>query len=830
MPENVSSNLFSQGALRFAQYKTGYTSQPSRRVGGLEAETYKAIDRAVSSIGAKYAQAQIAENRRRERFEESQFIAASALGLSEFDYGLKRELSNFYRSDGEEVLPAQDYRKEIMGGSLAYDDFVSDTGKRRSYREVVEAALDRYIGERKKGSPTPIAEGRADLRMREAKVKSLIQADIYDRDRHGVKLTNNLNTIVRAYKETIAKSKGFSPDVFATHVESLAESIGGAGEYVDAGTSSNLLREAVKDLVGVSVAEAATQQDNEAAIRVLAQTSILDNRATRDAMAGLSWKDKRLLTKYRNAYKKAASKYPIGSPLPSDRGEYFNWALSQLDAKQLSGVQERAIKSFQTQTSRVRSELDARIDGAVSSISHAAMNNSGFRESMLRSFDQMAAQLSAVYPKDIYPEEYKSRLSSLMVARALIHRRKELANTPTRDLPALGETLGGVIYEDLKNSLGEDNIAPLPITKITKKYVNRYAQRQVALRQADPFSALQSGDKHIERLERRLSVGDYSAESDRVVDQQALKSAVFARSKELGMPATFLDTTTRKTIEHMVTVGNIGDAYVSVKNIERKYGSEIFNNYVRPEILAMKGAKDLAPLIAMNDASKAEVLLGNITTFKSIKNLPGKGSAGTPNVRYSELLRDIRSDPAKSAPIEAFSTGLLGFNAEALELSNRLLEATAMAAVVGEHRGKEDKTAIADALDMVVTGLGTVVGTGDEMRIIPPAAAGVMTPAQFERLNHRLYQTDFLNTEVLPYLELEDVKERDRSLFRSREGELRNVLSDRGRTQWVFNQQGFYPTDSSELYGGQRAVYRSKKGGFFGIGYERVADILEGSE
>ena len=847
-PKPPSTGLFSPGALNYAQRTTTTARGGQIRSGDLGPERYRVLGDIVTKLAVRYAAVSQIEDRKKKVFDDGQHVASSALGLAEHDYLLTKELSNFFRSDGEDILPPPDFDRDLgMGVSLAYGDFVSTKGKRRSYREVVSASLDNYMAAKRKNAPSPEAEGRADVRMREGKLKALISADIYDQKRRGVKLANNMNTVVRAYKETIAKTKGFSSDVFASHLEALVESVDSASGIVDAGQSFTMLREAGKDLIGVAISESVTGGDNDAALRVLGQGPLADTELLRKQVSGLPASDRALLAKYKGLYsKEAGKKYALGSPLPKDRQEYFSWALGQVDKESMAKLQERAVNAFRLRTDRTRKELDQRIDGGVSAISYIGLQDAGFRESLLTSFDKAAVDLNVVYPKDIFPAEHSDRVASLLVARAMVSNKDILNTVRSSDLAGYSEKAAASLHQKIVDQFPGRSLAHLPILTKTKRMLEKFTKGEAVMRVKDPYGALQQSEKLINKLESRLSSGEYSNNAERLMDQKALETAVLSKARDLGMTPSFLGLADVSTLSSLVKMGNLGDAYTEMKRQERKLGPSIFNNYVRPHILSMDDMGALRPLAIINDPQAAELLLGGILTYKS--RMATNAKIGDEDVRkhHIKMVSALRGSKGFKA-IDQYILDTLGSNADAAQLREEVLNAMGKLAVSHLVSGVSDVEAARAVNATVAKGIGEVVGDlgeADErssLRIIPPLLSSLVTPPELEQVFDILYKDSFLRTSVVPHITLpEAVTEgRDKEAgigslwdlggsFDSREDNFIEIMEDRDRVRWILGSEGLIPVDMHPIYQGHYVPYPSKDGGFFSIPYTEVPNILKG--
>lgn len=760
-------------------------------------------------IGRQYAAEAKEKARRRKVFEDGQFTTASSIELGDVSYNLSRKLTSFFRSDGQDVAPPEGFREDIGGGvALERADFFATTGKKRSYKEVTESVLDRYISERKKKAPSVEAEGRAGLRLQEGRLKALIAADLFEGKRQGLKLSNNLNTIVRAYKESIARTQGFSKDLFSTHLEGILESASVATE-VDAGNVSLMVRETVKDMLGVAVAEAGVSRDNDAALRVLAAGGAQTD-TVKQAMAGLPGKDKELLQRYSRAYQ-GAPKFKIGAPLPKNRLEYFDWALGQMSNEELEKLHLRAIRSFGLQTDRVRKELDRRVNGALSSISLLGLKDSGYRESLLQSLDVAIQDTARVYPKNLYPAEYSERVARLLVAREMVGQKHLLDNVPSTALSRYPQAGAQFLHQELDRKLPGGALAGLPVVQKAQAALQEYVKSEGTLRRTDPYTSLQRNDKQIANLESRLSVGDYATPRDRLLDQEALKAAVLRKSSQIQVAPSFLTKHDENTLRAIVDIGNLGDAYTYMRNVERKYGHEIFGQYIRPQILNIKGLGALGPVAQLGDPEAAEILLGGVLGYNALVSQkaaigPERSAIQALNSHLSEI------DKRESfVPIQNHIVDNMGHTAEAQEAIANMRVAVAKLATYYESKGEDETMATGKAVDVVQRGLGTVMEIDGRPSIIPPYVRETLSPLDIERFMNIVYDSRFVSNVMLPNMEGASVEQ----------------LTDDDRTKWHFTPEGAVPTDSHPLYQGHKVPIPAKGGGYFMIPYSQIPNILE---
>ena len=335
--EYIGENLFSESTRKLATRagRPALGSTPSYE----DQEAHAFLETAAKSF-LKYA---VVSNARERRYKQEAYVSASVLAQKRFEFDLGQKLRRFYSTDGQNFLPPPDFRQDLgFGVSLDYSDFQPKDGKRRTYTEIVDHMHSKFIDARKTKAPDAKAEVAADLKMRVGKLQANVSAQRYQDARQAHIFANNLNTVIRSYKEALSVEKGFDPTTFSTHLDALVQNTKGVEGLVETGRATDTFRMAVGDLLSVGVTEANYNRDNSIALRYLANTPLRDTRVLKEVIGGLSWKDKVYLNKMRGAIK-SQTKFKPYDKIPQDKAQYFEWAMAQVPDKTHADIQERAL-------------------------------------------------------------------------------------------------------------------------------------------------------------------------------------------------------------------------------------------------------------------------------------------------------------------------------------------------------------------------------------------------------------------------------------------------------------------------------------------------------
>ena len=790
--------------------------------------------------------------REEQAYKEQRFVSSSALGFSEVARKAEKTLSEFYRSDGQDVAPPPDFSKDLgLGISLTGQDFMDEkTGRRRGYSQVLERVYDRYTEARRGKAPSLPSWGRASDYLREAKSKALIRSESFEVARTGVRYANDLNAIVVAHKQAISSQKGFNPDLFATALES-ARSLSETVPFLDRGKAAMAFRIAAEDLVAVEVEESVVGKDNDSALRVLGSGPLANTESVRLSMLGLPWKDKQLLSKYRKQYQ-GQPKYTANSRLPNDRTEYFSWALGQLDKNQMSDLQNRAIKSFHLQTQRVRGELNKRIQGATSASSYIGVKSEGFRESVKQSLRKAAVDINRVYPRDIYPDTNAGYRAQIIAAEKMLDLRNVYDSKPLFEMlsPQASADAANKAYADVVKELPKGSLAGLPVRDKIFSALETMRKTEIGLRQKDPGLSIRRADKQIAKLDTRLKLGDYANQEDKVLDQETLYKAVQMKAGQLNVAPVFLSSAEEGRLKQVVNTGNLADAYSLMNQYRNTYGGKIYGAYIRPQVAALEGGEELSVLATLNRPEVAERVLGGILyTRTAAKGAKSGDSALGSDQRESwrNELRDFNKHTEEAGYMTAIRDYYTDIFGESAKTAQVISQVESIIPQVASHMRVEEglnaDAAIIRATKLFASGLGEVQTLEEEssfwefgrdrFRIIPQELGGRYTGAEVEDMQEMFYDTRFLQTTVIPNLKLDIPRFKntisDTLIFDSPETNAKDILKDRDVTKWLMLPRGAVPTQVDPLHG-YRVPFPSKAGGEFMLRWEDIDVLLEGAK
>ena len=551
-----------------------------------------AVGQAAGKVTASLGRFWSYQSARRDRFEASQFTAATGILSKDFDYTLRKELSKFYRSDGTVSFPSENYSSEIVPGfNLTREDFVKK-GKRLSYTDIYQGAFEKFRIHRLAGAPNTLANQSASPVLDRVALQGRIHAHKWEGIWSMASIANAGNSVIRAFKDRLSKTQGFSESDFQYFVTGLGDVYSSGSEYVDQGRLSASYRVALGDLLKAGVTEAGTMQDNEMALRVLANTPQYSTGRTRKATAGLQPKD----LAYLEARKKGFSnvlKYSQGERPPTQADRLLPWAISQMSEVQREDLTDRALKAFEAQTKIARSILTGRVQGLQSGLNSSAVKDKGFREEFRQSVIKGLQDTDKLYPQDLFPMENLNRKASLFAAGEALDFRDFMSNVPMyaweNQIPQTMEAA----RQKLEANLGEQNKAMVfAILPQLEKNIRNMATTEVKLRQAAPFEAVLRARKDVNSLNSKLTLGDYKTAAHKGADQKALQTLVRQQSLRMGMPPSFLSVADRAALESMGRLGDSHAIFAHMQVLNDRYGWDTFYDHIVPEVSAMKGIPD----------------------------------------------------------------------------------------------------------------------------------------------------------------------------------------------------------------------------------------------
>ena len=801
------------------------------------------------ALGLAGVFSQYAERRAREEsyYRDVTYASATSVAQNRFDLDLKRELRKFYGSDGKDVDPTGDYAHDLgFGVTLVSKDFREPgTNRRRLYSEVVEALQERFSEVRRKRAPSVRAESLTGVRLEQGMLRSRIDARSTQDSRQGMVYANNLNTIVRAYRDAIGESRGFSEDQFATHMESMMETSQAATSSLDPGAVRDAFRAALSDMVKVGVSEAAADSDNVMALRILARSPLANSEAFRRAAAGISLRDRAYLDKMRKGFKKAKGglRAEKGALPPDDKTQWLEWAVDQMDAENVGEVETRALQAFGMQTTQARAALDARIQGLMASAWSPALRDAGFRQTMRQSASKAMRDVARFWPRDLYPAEHADKTARVLVGAASSGFRDAFQNVPTPALAAAAGSLGSAVAASIRASLPQDGyVSTIPLQKHAADAAASFGVQVSEQRAKDPYGYLVNNDKGIREVERRLTRGAY-APGEKYRDQRILRSMVQRRSSELGMPLTFISGTDMAALKTLATLGRKGPAATMLAQIREKYGDLTYLDQIVPWLSA---DKDIGPLLD-SAAFVPSPAVGEALTkadINAVENRRLLKEMGIEGDRIGEELTGTFSwifDPFDRYAhgshhmerIDNHIEDVVGPGAAAAQakanMRRSILNLATQNLITGNYKGgfftNEVEEAVRSAVATVSNGIGRAVEVDGRKTLA--VAANVMNEPRQEALRDVLRNRVFLDDRVYPYVvpnpatvekaQMEGVEPFD---LLSRWFEDEDLLS------WRQAYEGLVPVVENPIFPDLTSAVPAKRGGAFLIPWEDVPAII----
>ena len=798
----------------------------------------EATDFMAKALGA-FADIEFQYAAREKQRKETNFLSATGVAQSRFDIELKRELSRWYSSDGEDKMPPSEYSKELgFGINFTGADLVDEgTGKRKLFSDAVKDFHNKFSEERVKKSPSISIEGTVQNRLDAGKLRAVVGAYQYQDARQGMVLANNLNSIVVAYKSAIHETKAFNPDVFATHIEALDESVQASALLVDSGVARTQFRTAIKDMFAVGVTDAMLNRDNHTPLHILSEGGLLDTYEVRKAMAGISEKDTAYMELARKLTKGSTQftgKFRRGDLRPKDRSQYFPWAYAQLDLKEQSDLQARSIKAFETQSNQIRQELNNRVKGIMSAASSPSIKDAGFRESLKSSAAKAMRDIQRVYPRELFPNENADLFTGVLVGTEAINIRSVFDEIPTPLMPSVIASETDRISKRIQASLPKSEwYRALPIVSKVQKALSDFSNREAEVRNKDPYGAIKQGSKEVRALDLRLAINDYpEGFHGKARDQSVLRNRVLERAGRLGMRPSFLTGTDAATLATMYTNGNRGAFTSALDTVRDKYGDVTFYDYIVPEIARMSKGDITTAYSMVPDQNISNIILNaslNASNNKKLaKDLDINISSIGPEFReegkqgWLEWIFGVDTELERlDNYVDDTLTG-----SEAIEAKTAFRKAVSDMALQNMVVGRLDaEDAVQEAFTMLVSGIGFPERFGGKNVVVRPQV-GLNGP-RLELLSEVLYNQNFLNEMVFPKIAPNIyVMEQAKHYNDDPNAILRNYFGDEDIIDWKFGYEGIYPVLQNPLFPDLTTAIPDKSGRPFIIPYPELNSLI----
>ena len=816
-----------------------------RYLGPSEDPVARELSRVVPQYARQIGGLLLAEKEREQAFEDTSFVSATQVAQNRFDFNLKRELGRFYTSDGRDGGVPEDYRADLgFGVTLEAKDFIETgqgggPGVRRKYVDMVHSMHDRFMEVRGLSAPSEKAQIRSKIRMEAGQLNADMKAHAYSQARRGMRLANALNTVVRAYKETIADKKGFSVEDFGSHFESARNLAMGAG--IDQGKARLAFLGAVGDMVKVGVTEAHTDKDNQLALAVLAATPARGTEMVQKAVLGLEEKDKAYLSsKIRMARESGGfKKYRTGSNAPGDANEYLPWFLSQLDIRAVDEMKQRSLKAMVSQTQVARNGLDMRLQGLTSALTSSQVKNPGFREMVRNSLANAASEINELYPRKFFPEVNARKTANALVVGEVLEMRRGLDGKHSNELLRMARdgSMERELFQKITSRLSGEGgkILSLPVSQEAAKVVSNFISSELKLRQEDPYGSIIRTTKDVRELDRKLKESNYVEFSEKARDQAVLRRRVLQRAGELGVRPSFLSGVEATSLSNMAALGNtvlLGD---SIRGLRQKYGDISFFDYIVPELSRDKKigeqvlkysmipnaqVSDLV-LQAATDSQANAVTIKDLGFDEEFKDAFTKKMAeGTGWLDW--MWEDRPMERINNAITDRFGDGAMGTAAR-----TSLIQGVKDLAIALIARGERDVGAAIDrAVMMVEQGLGERVELeGRETLAFP---GNMLNQPRLERLAEVLRNPRFLDKEILPHIGTNPYIEEMAKMEKVSSDELkRRYFTDEDIVSWGFGAEGLYPRVENYLMPDlSSGVPRKDGGAAFVIPYGELPSLL----
>ena len=776
--------------------------------------------------------------------KDNQYLVASGVGQARFDFGLTRELSKFYTSDGRDVTPPDDYSADLgFGISLSAGDFLDKggTGRRRTYLEMVRHMQDKFIDARVQLAPSDRAEGMVRPRLDKGKLSSEVNALKYSHARNKVVVANNLNSVVRAYKETLSETRGYDPVSFGLHLNGILEASEGGGT-IDPGMGRQAALTAMSDLVKVGVTEAHTDRDNAFALEVLAASPLRNTEMVNKAITGLPARDQSYMRKLVSFTRKRKRIHKRGDALPGeDVREYLPWAMAQMSQQQRDDIQDRAVKAMVAQTEVARGELDERLKGLVESMTSATIKDPGFREMLRGSAVKALEDSERLYPSDLYPVENAKAKARAVIPMEMMELRNSLDNMNTHALVAMQRSgsFAASLSSRVNARVGKarGGIYAMAMRNTAEEVASAYVTRELEMRSKDPYGSVLRTSKDIRELEAKLARGNYPQASERARDQVVLRNRVKKRANELGVRPSFLTGTDAVTLKNFSALGNTAMIGTYVRALKKKYGEVTFHDYIVPEMAKDKIVGEMtmgfsllpddqiAGIVMDADANyaKNKGLLADLGHTDALKK--ELGSAFNPSWWDSFKGADPAMERINNTISDRLGDGYAGQVARtSAAASVRNLAASLLA--TGRHDNAED--AVEAAVAMYSEGMGNVAEfNGRNILLHPVVSASGMNAPRIARLEEVLETPEFLRERVYPNIvPNRHIMERSAREKVTPESLMERYFEDDELIKWRFGAEGLYPVIMSPTSPDFSGGIPDRRGGNFMFPYEELPSLL----
>ena len=837
----MAESFISKPVLNMAQSSTrrGSNRRPTLPSDPAE-QVQEGVANALSVIGQKFTQVMHAQSLKERNLRDRTFVSATSVMQKRLDLELKRELVRFYTTDGRDIEPASDYSKDIgFGITLESSDFYDEeSGSRKTFSDVVKDVHNRFATKRRDSAPSLTAEKLTNDRLQYGHLQATISAYAFQDKRQPMVLANNLNTVVRSYKDAIHDEKGFSPLTFATHLDSLNEVFVASSELVDPGAANNARVQAMGDMLSIGVTDAFYNNDNAVPLSILATGKLADTFKVRQIVSGLPQEDLAYLHKAKESVKKDVSKkmFAKGAAVPKDKSNYMYWAYSQLPMNVQQDLQARSLEAFKAQTDQKKEALKAKVEGMYTAASSPMIRDAGFRATLERNTPQLLADISKIYPRDLFPKENADLFSKVLVGAKSVEIRGDFDQVPTPLLEQFakqrGNALANEIMKEVPSSL---YFSTLPVQKIASESLTKFAATEAKRRKDAPFESMMMVSKDIRELYKSLVVDDFVTLGDKAKNQRLLRDRVLDVSSRLAIEPSFMSQHDANVLKTLNDTGQTAEISQVVDDIRDRYGEQVFFDYIVPQISKGRknGGLDVAYAL-VPDKGISQIVLDATVNSEANKKLAKEREINGIEALESNLSNVYgfwefwKGDEPLTHLYGYIDDKLTGSDAANAKIAmQRAIRDVALQKVLTEDLTPEQ--AIENAMEMIISGIGKPVEVFGRNRIIPPHIP--LNEPRFELLGEVLRSDSFLKEKVYENISPNPYAVNQSQILKRPLGDVyHSWFKDEDILDWKFSHQGLVPVVEHELYPELSFAVPSKQGGAFVIPYEELPVLISKPE
>ena len=792
---------------------------------------------ALTVIGQKFTQVMAAQTLKENNLRDRTFVSATGVMQKRLDLELKRELTRFYTTDGRDIEPPSDYSQEIGFGIILNqaDFYDEENGSRKTFSDVVKSVHDRFADSRRDSAPSLQAEKLASDRLSYGHLQATIGAYAFQDKRQPLVLANNLNTVVRSYKDAIHDEKGFSPLTFATHLDSLNEVYSASNGLVDPGAANNARIQAMGDMLSIGITDAYYNQDNAVPLSILAAGKLADTFKVRQIVSGLPEKDLAYLQGARESVKVDVSKrtFAKGANVPKDKSDYMYWAYAQMPLEVQADLQARSLEAFKAQTDQKKETLISKVNGMYTAASSPMVRDAGFRATIERNTPQLLAEVARVFPRSLFPKENAELFTKVLVGSKSAEIRGDFDEVPTPMLGAFARdranALASQIMQEVPSSL---YFSTLPVQRVAREALTKFADTETKRRREAPFESMMLASKDIKELYKSLVADDFITHADKAKNQRLLRDRILDVSSKLAIEPAFLSKHDANVLKSFSDSGQTAELAQVVDDVRDRYGEQVFFDYVLPQIAKDRkgGGLDIAYAL-IPDKSISQIVLDSTINSEANKKLAREREIqGIENLesRITDNVYGWYAFWEGEEPMEAIygyiDDKMTGSDAANAKIAmQRAIRDVALQKVLSENLSIDD--ALGRAKRMIADGIGTTMNVLGKTRIVPPNVT--LNEPRFELLDEVLRNDTFLRDTVYNKISPNPYAVNQAQVLKKPIMEVYDSwFKDENILNWKFAHQGLVPVVEHELYPELSFAIPGDDGGAFVIPYEELPIII----